>query len=328
MIIGIIGCGKQAPKHIKGFRASGIEEIRVCDLDQERADMLANALGVTAVADVQTLLSSGVDAVSICTPTPTHEKLIRQCITANVHWMCEKPLCEDVATAEALLAETNAANLVGAVGWVYRHVPALKQGKMLVEEQQTEDAALGDITSAIFRIGGRGSAMAWKHYSAQGGGAIQEMMVHMIDLAQWYFGPPEEVKLLERELRRPTRTIQGETLEVDAEDWVLASLKFKGGVSVLIQADLTTPAFTQYIELHGENGSFVGSIQPEHASFIFLNEARSQWPAGRTALEVQPHNLYHSQMSAFVNDIQKSTRETADTLKDSVEVMRTVKKLN
>lgn len=328
MIVGIIGCGKQAPKHIKGFRAAGIEDIRVCDLDQDRAEMLANAMGVTVMKNVQELLSSGVEAVSICTPTPSHANLIRQCIVANVHWMCEKPLCEDVETGEALLAETNAANLVGAVGWVYRHVPTLKQGKMLVDEQSSDEAAIGNIDSAIFRIGGRGNAMAWKHYKDQGGGAIQEMMVHMVDLAQWYFGKPEKVTLLERELRRPNRTIQGEDLVVDAEDWVLASIKFEGGISALIQADLTTPAFTQYIELHGDNGSFASSIQPDYASFIFLNEARGQWSAGRTALEVQPHDLYHSQMSAFVNDIQKNTRETAVTLSDSIEVMRTINILN
>lgn len=324
MIFGIIGCGKQAPKHIKGLRAAGIKDIRVCDVDPARARTLADALGVTPVEDVPALLSSGVAAVSICTPTPSHAPLIHQCIAAGVHWMCEKPLCEDLATGEALIRETEAADLIGAVGWIYRQVPAMRQGRTLAAQQGDKASPLGTFGSAIFRIGGRGSAMPWKHYSGQGGGAIREMMVHMIDLAQWYYGAPVEVELLQRQLRWPERLIHGKLHEVDAEDWVLASLKFEGGVDVLIQADLTTPAFTQYVELHGSNGSFVGSIQPQHASYIFLGDARDQWPAGRTEIETQPHDLYRGQMGAFVADIANGTRETADTMRGSLEVMRTM----
>ncbi|WP_340110619.1 Gfo/Idh/MocA family oxidoreductase [Pikeienuella sp. HZG-20] len=328
MIFGIIGCGKQAPKHIKGLRAADVKEIRVCDVDPARAQALADALGVTAVPDVPALLSSGVAAVSICTPTPSHAPLIRQCVAAGIHWMCEKPLCEDVATGEALIRETEAAGLIGAVGWIYRQVPTLRQGRTLAARQGDATSPLGAFGSAIFRIGGRGSAMPWKHYADQGGGATREMMVHMIDLAQWYFGAPKEVELLQRQLRWPERRIHGELHQVDAEDWVLASLKFEGGLDVLIQADLTSPSFTQYVELHGDNGSFVGSIQPQHASYIFLREARDQWPAGRTAMEAQPHDLYRSQMGAFVADILNGTRETADTMRGSIEVMRTMERLN
>ncbi|MGR3484161.1 MAG: Gfo/Idh/MocA family protein [Paracoccaceae bacterium] len=326
MIFGIIGCGKQAPKHIKGLRAAGIEDIRVCDVDPGRADALADALGVTAQKDVPALLSQ-VEAASICSPTPTHADLIRHCVAAGVHWLCEKPLCDNVETAQDLVRITEEAGLVGAVGWIYRHVPVLQQGRELAISMGSEEQPLGVFGSAIFRIGGRGSAVPWKHYAAQGGGAISEMLVHMIDLAQWYFGAPEHVELLQKDLRWPDRIIHGRSHSVDAEDWVLASLRFPGGRDVLIQADLTSPAFTQYVELHGDNGSFVGSIQAEHASYLFLRQERGQLPQGRTAIYVKPTDLYAGQMGAFLADIRDGTRQTAETMHGAVEVMRTVRRL-
>ena len=47
-----------------------------------------------------------------------------------------------------------------------------------------------------FRLGRRGSHKAWKHRAQTGGGAANEMLVHMLDLALWYFGEPESATRL------------------------------------------------------------------------------------------------------------------------------------
>src|SRR5260221_9464594 len=105
------------------------------------------------------------------------------------------------------------------------------------------------------RIGGRGSAALWKHRRAEGGGAINEMLVHMLDLAVWYFGPIERAELMMEDVFRPQRVIGGKTESVDAEDFVLARFWTRGGIPVVIQADLLTPSFTQMIEIQGDNGT-------------------------------------------------------------------------
>ena len=107
---------------------------------------------------------------------------------------------------------------------------------------------LGRVLTANFRIGGRGSHQVWKHRKETDGGAINEMMVHMIDLAIWYFGPVKEAKVVDSHLMMPERVIGGETVTVDAEDYVLALFEMESGVRVTIQADLVTPSFNQFVE--------------------------------------------------------------------------------
>ena len=39
--IGIIGCGRQAPKHINGYLGNGIKNIYLSDIDEDKAKKLA-----------------------------------------------------------------------------------------------------------------------------------------------------------------------------------------------------------------------------------------------------------------------------------------------
>lgn len=314
MKIGLIGCGKQAPKHISGLTAADVSEIVVADVDRERADALAANYtdgNVIACDGADALLADpDVAAVSICTPTPSHAPLIRKAIAAGKHYLCEKPLCETAEEADDLARLTREAGLVGMVGYIYRYAPAFEKAKEILGDVDTTGVSpvLGRVTNAFFRIGGRGSHMAWKHQKATGGGAINEMLVHMIDLAQWFFGPAEDFNLDAVRHYWKTREIGGQTVETDAEDWVLASMRSRAGVDMLLQADFITPAFTQYVEIQGENGSFMGSIQNDFPCFVFCVKEAGGYKAGKTALDIKPTNMFEAQMGEFVEAVRGRTK--------------------
>jgi myo-inositol 2-dehydrogenase / D-chiro-inositol 1-dehydrogenase len=181
---------------------------------------------------------------------------------------------------------------------------------------------LGELSVALMRIGGRGSAAFWKHRRDAGGGAINEMLVHMLDLAVWYFGPVESIHSVMTDLLRPQRAIGGQMERVDAEDFVIARFTSRSGVPVVIQADLVTPSFTQMIEVQGDNGTLMASIQPEIPQFIFTLNAAGGYAAGRTELKFENINLVEAEMAAFVAAIRESRAEECGTLSDSVEVMK------
>ena len=325
MRVGIIGCGKQAPKHISGLKAAGVTDIAVADIDPSRAAALAaDDSAVRAYDSVEALLTDpAIAAVSVCTPTPSHAPLIRAAVQNGKHYLCEKPLCESVEEAEELVAMTQRAGLIGMVGYIYRFAPAFEKAKEILGDADKTGISpvLGRITTASFRIGGRGSHMAWKHQKATGGGAINEMMVHMLDLAHWFFGPEESAQLLRKELYWPAREIGGETVQADAEDWVLATMKARSGVDILLQADFITPAFTQYVEIQGENGSFMGSIQNDMPSFVFCSKAAGGYDAGRTVFDFPRTNIFEAQMGAFVGCVSDQARNQRCDVKGSIELM-------
>lgn len=328
--VAIIGCGKQASKHISGLRA--IPEVRIvlADACPQFARALAEKENLPWVELPEDIFSDPqIHAVDICTPTPSHLELVRAAIRSGKDFFCEKPLCESSAEAGKVAAEMGNSNRVGMVGYVYRFAPVFELGKKLFEDAPASGSShvLGPIRLAQFRIGGRGSHQVWKHRQASGGGAANEMLVHMLDLAMWYFGPVREARLLGRKLLQPRREIQGRMEDVDAEDYILAELQMSSGVTAICQADLLTPAFTQFVEIQGDNGTFMGSIDPAIPSFVYCNKQVEGWKQGRTSLDFGRVNLFEAQMSAFIDAVRTRSGAVRCTVDDSVSLLQSMEML-
>ena len=328
--IGLIGCGKQAPKHISGLKTDPDVEIVLADINETYAKSLGEKEGVDWVKNIDELFSDPtIKAVDICTPTPSHAPLIRKAIESGKHFFCEKPFSDKIEEARELEKLSAEHNLVGMVGYIYRFAPIFEEGKKILQgvDETGESTTLGEICTAYFRLGGRGSHQVWKHRKKTGGGALSEMLVHMIDLAIWYFGPPEAVQVLSYDLLRKQRQIQGELVEVDAEDFVLVKLYTKYGLEVYCQADLVTPAFTQFIEVQGDAGSFMGSIQPHMPSYLYIDRDAGQYKRGKNDLTFAPPNLFVNQMSEFLSAVKENRPPAKSTVSDSVLVMETIEKI-
>jgi len=322
MRVGIIGCGKQAPKHVAGWRQNGVEEISVSDAFPAAIEALVACDGaLRGVSNVEHLLADpDIQAVNICTPTPTHGELIKDAIAAGKHVFCEKPLCESSEEARDLRARVAAAEVTVMVGYIYRFVPALERAK---EFLGNSSGPLGKPVSAILRLGGRGGHQLWKHRKDTGGGAINEMLVHMMDLALWYFDDGVDrvdFEVLRCDLLRPERPIQGTVERVDAEDYVAVRGRI-GGCEVLLQADLVSPAFTQTVEIHGETGSFSGSIVADHPSYIFSERDWSGGAKGKTTMSFGHEDLFGRQLGAFQRAIETGKAPDRNTIDDSVRLM-------
>ena len=328
--IGLVGCGKQAVKHIGGLRSSPEIEIVLADKDPSLARALGATEGLPSVEHPEDVFADpAIAAVDLCVPTPFHAPLIRRAIAAGKHFFCEKPLCESLADARDICRLVRHSRRVGMVGYVYRHAPVFQRAcAILAGARETGTSpVIGKIAGATMRIGGRGSAALWKHRAAEGGGAVNEMLVHMLDLAIWYFGPIEEAEILMQDLLRPRRSIAGRLETVDAEDFVLARFRTRSGVPVVIQADLVTPAFTQTLEVQGDNGTLMASIQPEMPQFVFAVRAAGGYEAGHTALGGDRVNLFEAQMAAFVAAVRAGIPAAHGTLADAVQVMEAVELL-
>jgi myo-inositol 2-dehydrogenase / D-chiro-inositol 1-dehydrogenase len=315
--IGIIGCGKQAEKHISGYRANGVQQISVTDISFDAAQNLAKRSNVNVVKSIDALFASEeITAIDICTPTPSHAPLLQLSIDHKKNFLVEKPLTSNLQEAQAIATAARRENLIGAVGFTYRYAPALASIKEIIDE-----GGLGKVISSTFRIGGRGSHAIWKHKKETGGGAIREMLVHMIDLAVWYFGSIETVDVLAVEQHYPERSIDGEVIVVDAEDYVLVKLASKAGQIITIAADFTTPSFVQYAEVQGASGMAFGSIQPQFTPFVWMNKEEGYYPAGKTDLKIEPHNIIANLTGNFLASLQgKETPRCS--VHDAVEVQR------
>ena len=328
MKIGLIGCGKQAWKHIAGLGNEEDVEIAVCDINTDRARAIGEKFDLPWSDDVDAFLADDtLTAVNIATPTLTHADLVMRAVEAGKHFFCEKPLCRHIDDSRRIRDGVVEKSLIGMVGYVYRYSPVFEVGHALSGLDVPNARPLGAPVAASFRIGGRGDHEVWKHRQESSGGAISEMMVHMLDLAIWYFGPVRSVQVVSCELLRPLRHIAGVDVRVDAEDFVLARFEMAGGLQVLIQADLVTPAFSQFVEVQFERGSFMGSIQNDYPSYVFSTEAADMYPEGKTPLRFGTINLFERQMAAFCEHVRNDKPLERNTIDDSLRVMEALEML-
>ena len=109
-----VGIGKS---HLEAYAKlpREFEVVAVCDLDFEKATMVATQFGIKrAVPRIEDLfldglVDNGLDIVDLCTPPFTHRALIEQVLSQGVHVICEKPLVGSLADADAIARAAAAA---------------------------------------------------------------------------------------------------------------------------------------------------------------------------------------------------------------------------
>ena len=133
MKLALIGCGRQAVKHVAGLRKCTGVEIVLADQDPARARALGDKEGLAWVeTSEQVFADPDVTAVALCVPTPFHAPLIRQSLAAGKDFFCEKPLCETSAQARELNDLAARAGRIGTVGYVYRYAPVFQRARSIL----------------------------------------------------------------------------------------------------------------------------------------------------------------------------------------------------
>lgn len=132
---GIIGGGFMGETHARAARSAGAEVVGVLASSPESTDQAAGAMGTTAFSSVEEL-AAAVDVVHVCSPNGLHAEHVQAVIAAGAHVVCEKPLSTDSQSAAALVRAADDAGVVGAVPFVYRFHPMVRQARNLVQQGQ------------------------------------------------------------------------------------------------------------------------------------------------------------------------------------------------
>jgi predicted dehydrogenase len=172
--IAVIGAGYFGTLHAAKFAAlKGAELTAVCDVQHERAESVAAPYGALAVADHKKLAGIA-DGVVVAVPTIAHFAVAKDCLEAGLDVLIEKPMCETLAQADALIRLAKKKKRVLQVGHLERFSPVIDalvanaKGAWYVESQRVSP----------FR--GRGADTT----------VILDMMIHDLDHAMRVAGSP------------------------------------------------------------------------------------------------------------------------------------------
>jgi predicted dehydrogenase len=260
MRVAMIGYGFMGAAHSQGWRVAP----RFFDLPADPQMALVVGRNADAVAAAaakwgweesatdwrSTLERDDIDVVDIVTPGSSHAEIAIAALEAGKHVLCEKPLANTVAEAEAMAdAAARAAErgVFAMVGFTYRRVPATTFARQLVAEGR-----IGRVTQvrASYRqdwLVDPQVPLAWRlRKELAGSGALGDIGAHAIDLAQFITGQRLEsvsgtLETIVKERPLPADTSPGEvaslggaagsgTGEVTVDDVAMFTGRFDSGV--------------------------------------------------------------------------------------------------
>ena len=321
--VAVIGCGKIGERHLNTYRRiEGVNIAAVCDINGALAEKVANSYNAISYNNYKKVLrNKTIDAVDVCVPTAIHHKVILEALDRGKAVFCEKPLSHKFEYAKQIEKKQKETGSVVMVGYLYRFHPSFQRLKKALE-----DNTIGDPYFAIFRIGGRGGWRAWKHQKDKGGGAMLEMLVHILDLANYCFGEIVEVERFFSETLLKRRMIEGREVKVDAEDCVLIRLRAESGVHIFCEADLITPSYMNTVEVHGDNGSFFGSILDNIPTIIYCKESRGMFDRGKNIFKNPYVNLMEKELRFFIESLSREVKPM-NSVEESIKILDIVEQV-
>ena len=138
--VAVIGMGPIGNRHARLYKEDAMASlVGVCDLVRERADAAAAALGVPAFYDAPDMLRRlKPDLCSVATGGyeygSDHARPAIQALEAGCHVLCEKPISNEIADAERMVAAARAGNRCLGVNMNHRFTPAAVLAKKWVTE--------------------------------------------------------------------------------------------------------------------------------------------------------------------------------------------------
>jgi predicted dehydrogenase len=179
--IGLIGLGNMGRNHLRVLSMlKGVNLSFIYDQDHTAAARLAATHNVPTFDTLAKCLQQPLDGVVICTPTSTHNDMLKAAATSARHVFVEKPMGATLAQAQEMAAFAQSGGIHLQVGYIERFNTAVQQLKQVLETS-------GGVVSIDFT---RTNKLSNRITDVD---VITDLMIHDIDLALHLNGPVAKV---------------------------------------------------------------------------------------------------------------------------------------
>jgi len=272
--VGIVGAGAVArlchlPNYLLDPR---VEVVGIVDINQERAQELADEFGVPAVYPSTTeLLSEGrATCISVCVANAFHAPIVLEALQGGADVLVEKPMTLTTKEAAEVAAAVKESGRLLMVGMTNRFGLSSE-----VLARYAKAGAFGNLyyaRAAMLRR--RGNPAGWfTNSKLSGGGAMMDIGVHAIDLAWYLLGRPRPVRV-SAVMRREIAPYETEYVSswptadrppdgiFDVEDFMTAFIRFENGATleVAVAWAVNGPETQLTVDLYGNKGG--ASLNP------------------------------------------------------------------
>ena len=293
--VGLIGVGWMGAVHSAAYRraqyhypdCAGLARLVIAaDESEARVSDATSQLGYEhATTDWREVVEHpAVEAVSITVPNDLHGDVARAAAAAGKHIWIEKPVGRLPSETAEIVSAVEAAGVRSIVGFNYRHAPAVRHARQLVDS-----GVLGTVDHfrsqwvAAYAASPKG-ALSWRFRRDRAGlGILGDLGSHAVDLAQHLLGPITSVTARTATIvtERPLPSMEGthfdvveagELAPVENEDAVWSIVRFERGVTGTIESSRVAvgPQARYAFEVHGSQGAVAWDFERMNELSVFL----------------------------------------------------------
>ena len=289
--------------------------VAVAGRDRSRVEAAARRFGWNSFeTDWRRLIERpDVELVDVCTPGASHAEISIAALRAGKHVLCEKPLANTLAEAEAMTLEAEYAAERGVrtmVGFNYRRVPAVAFARQMIAEGR-----LGTIrhVRAVYLqdwIVDPEFPLVWRLRADEAGsGAIGDIAAHIVDMTQYLLGDRlagvsalTETFIKERPLPADSAggglhaTGANGRGTVTVDDAVVFIARFAGGALATYEATrfATGRKNALRVEINGESGSLAFDLEALNELQFFDRSGPATTQGFRRIIVTEPDHPYMS----------------------------------
>jgi predicted dehydrogenase len=188
--VAIVGMGGIGNTHGGVYqKRQDVKIVAVCDILKDRADKAAARYECPAFYSIQEMLKSGtkIDAASVCTAGVEnggdHYQPTMELLVAGIPVLGEKPISNDIAKAEEMVALAREKNLRYGINLNHRFTPAALRAREWVESGRLGELNLINMT---MWINNPNETSPWFH--------IRALHPHSLDVMRYFGGDVEKVQ--------------------------------------------------------------------------------------------------------------------------------------
>lgn len=293
--IAVLGYGRIGRLHAGNVRASTEAELTAV------ADPLFEA-GLVPPADipwttgVESIINHPeVDAVMICTPTPTHASLLEAAAKAGKHVFCEKPIDLDPAIAERAIQAAERAGIILQVGFNRRFDPGFRRVRSALH-----DGEIGAL--CMLRVISRDPAPPPIEYVNASGGLFLDMMIHDFDMVRFISG--DEVDEVQAFGAVHVDPAIGEAGDIDTA--VVSMRLSSGALAVIENSRRAVYGYDQRVEAFGVEGAIEAGNRTASTTWLKNSSGvRSETPL--YFFTERYEEAYRMELAAFIDAIRNGT---------------------
>ena len=308
--IGIVGAGLIADFHARAIQSLPNARLAgICGTNATKVKALSEKYRSRSFAGYEELLSSpDIDIVTIATPSGAHMEPAIFAATHGKHVICEKPLEISLDRIDRMIeAHDKAGTQLGGI-FNYRFHDSLSYVKEAVDSGR-----FGKITCASVYVPWWRAESYYKDSwhgtrKLDGGGALMNQAIHMIDILQYLLGAVES-------LQSYTATLAH---EIEVEDTAVAVLRFRNGAHGIVQGMTSSyPGQFRRLEITGTKGTVIQeensfriwqfADQTERDNEILTRFAQITGGGGVSDPAAIPFEPHARNISAFIDSVESGT---------------------